>query len=80
MLVNPLPDDNVLTLSQLRAFADDKIKYYLTLYQTIPGLHGLLKKAFKNIVENGENAGNQHFLLFPQSFFPYLRQKSPLKQ
>ena len=22
----------------------------------------------ENIVENGENAGNQHFLLFPQCF------------
>ena len=28
----------------------------------------LNKKAFENIVEKGENAGNQHFLLFPQTF------------
>ena len=27
------------------------------------------KKAFKNIVGKGENAGNKHFLLFPQFFF-----------
>ena len=27
-------------------------------------------KPFKNIVEKGENAGNQHFLLFPQCFLP----------
>ena len=32
---------------------------------------------FENIVERGENAGNQHFLLFLQSFLPYYRQKSP---
>ena len=32
------------------------------------------KKAFENIVRKGENAGNQHFLLFPQCFLPYHRQ------
>ena len=25
----------------------------------------------KNIVGKGENAGNQHFLLFPQCFLPF---------
>ena len=30
----------------------------------------LRKKAFENIVEKGENAGNQHFLLFLQCFLP----------
>ena len=28
----------------------------------------LERKAFENIVGKGENAGNQHFLLFPQCF------------
>ena len=28
----------------------------------------LEKKAFENIEGKGENAGNQHFLLFPQCF------------
>ena len=27
------------------------------------------KKPFENIVRKGENAGNQHFLIFPQCFF-----------
>ena len=27
-----------------------------------------VKKTFENIVEKGENAGNQHFLLLPQCF------------
>ena len=27
-------------------------------------------KPFENIVEEGENAGNQHFLLLPQCFLP----------
>ena len=30
----------------------------------------LRKKTFEKIVGKGENAGNQHFLLFPQSFLP----------
>ena len=34
------------------------------------------KEAFKNIVGKGENAGSQHFLLFPQCLQPYQRQKS----
>ena len=46
--------------SKLKAFADDKInvthkqKFFLGWVE--------------NIVEKGENAGNQHFLLFPQCF------------
>ena len=28
----------------------------------------------KKIVGKGENAGNQHFLLFPQSFVPFPKQ------
>ena len=35
-----------------------------------------IKKTFENIVGKGENAGNQHFLLFSHCFQPYLRQKS----
>ena len=34
------------------------------------------KKPFENIVGKGENAGNQHFLLFPQCFLPFTRQIS----
>ena len=36
----------------------------------------LKKKAFENIVGKGENAGNQHFLLFPQYFTPIPNQIS----
>ena len=39
----------------------------------------LKKKSFENIVRKGENAGGQHFLLFPQSFLSHLRQKSSFK-
>ena len=31
----------------------------------------LYKKPFENIVGKLENAGNQHFLLFPQCFLPF---------
>ena len=34
------------------------------------------RKGFENIVGKGENAGNQHFLLFPQCFLPFLTQSS----
>ena len=33
-------------------------------------------KPFENIMGKGENAGNQHFLPFPQCFKSYQRQKS----
>ena len=36
----------------------------------------LKKEALKNTGEKGENAGNQHFLLFPQCFLLYQREKS----
>ena len=41
-----------------------------TLYHTIPLVTALKKRPFENIVGKGENAGNQHFLLFPQFFHP----------
>ena len=36
----------------------------------------LKEKAFENIEGKGENAGNQHFLLFPPCFPPYEGQVS----
>ena len=36
----------------------------------------LYKKSFENTVGKGENAGNQHFLLFPQCFQPFPKQIS----
>ena len=59
-VVNPLPDDKVLGLSKLKAFADDK----LNITQNIK----VVFHRIKNIVGKEENAGYQHFLLFPQCF------------
>ena len=36
----------------------------------------LKKKAFESIVGKGENAGYQHFLLFPQCFLPFQKHTS----
>ena len=36
----------------------------------------LKNEPFENLVEKGENAGNQHFLLFPQCFLPFPKQIS----
>ena len=35
--------------------------------------------SFENIVGKGENAGNQHFLLFPQCFLPIPERTSMFK-
>ena len=47
----------------------------LSLYHTIPTLTTPNKKPFENIVGKGENAGNQHILLFPHNVF-YPSQKN----
>ena len=57
---NPLPDEKILGLPKLKAFADDK----LNVTQNIK----VVFHRIENIVEKEENAGYQHFLLFPQCF------------
>ena len=56
--INPLPDDKILDLPKLKALADDKSN----VTQTIKGVF----HRKENIVGKEENAGYQHFLLFPQ--------------
>ena len=48
---------------------------YLILITQSQFLATQRKKPFENIVERGENAGNHHYLLFPQCFLPYQKQK-----
>ena len=56
-MLNPLTNDKIVDCSNLKAFADDKtnatekLKFFLGRVE--------------NIVGKGENAGCQHFLLFP---------------
>ena len=53
-----LPNDIILDLSKLKAFADEKI----LVNEKLQFFWGRTE----NIVRKGENAGYQHFLLFPQ--------------
>ena len=51
----------------------------LTLYYTIPTFNDPEKeRPFENIVGKGENAGNQHFPLFPKYFLPIPKRISVL--
>ena len=58
--INPLPNGKILDQSKLKAFADDN----LNVYQKLKFALGRVE----NIVGKRENAGYQHFLLFPQYF------------
>ena len=59
---NSLPNNKILHRSKLKAFADDK----MNVAQKLKFFYG--KIGNRNIVGKGENAGYQHFLLFPQCF------------
>ena len=59
-LVNALPDDKILGSPKLKALADDKSN----ITQNIK----VMFHRIENIVGKEENAGYQHFLLFPQCF------------
>ena len=63
------PDIHVwtMTLISMDGFQNLAQLFSLTLLHTIPTFND----PFENIVEKGENAGNQHFLLFPQCFLPF---------
>ena len=60
MLVNSLPNDKFLNRSKLKAFADDKIN--------VTEILKFVLGRVENNAGKGENAGYQHFLLFPQCF------------
>ena len=57
--LNLFPNDKILNETKLKAFADDKLNNKNDIY---------VFDRVENIVGKGENAGYQHFLLFPQSF------------
>ena len=59
-LFNPIPNDKILDWSKLRAFADHKIFVAEMMISH--------SDRVENIVGIGENAGYQHFLLFPHYF------------
>ena len=55
-----LPNNKILLCSKLKALADNKI-------DVVKMMISLLERV-ENTVGKGENAGYQHFLLFPQCF------------
>ena len=54
---NSLPNDRILDVTELKAFADDKINVAQMMISAF--------ERVENILGKGENAGYQHFLLFP---------------
>ena len=59
-IINSLSHDKILDQSRFKAFADEK----MNVTKKLKFLFG----SVENIVGKGENAGYQHFLLFPQCF------------
>ena len=57
---NSLPNDKILDWSKLKELADNKVH--------VAQMRKIVSVCIENIVEKGENAGYQHFLLFPQGF------------
>ena len=58
------PNDKILDLSNLKAFTDNKINVTQKLISAL----GMVE----TIEGKGENAGYQHFLLFPHNVFKRL--------
>ena len=58
--LKPFPNDKMLDVTNLKAFANNKLN--------IARLMIYLLDSVENMVGKGENAGYQHFLLFPQCF------------
>ena len=59
-VINSLPSNKILDQSKLKAFAYDKIDVVEMMISLLDGT--------ENTVGKGENAGDQHFLLFPKCF------------
>ena len=57
---NSLPDDKILPLSKLKAFADNKF--------IVDEMLQFLRDRVENIMGKAENTGFQHFELFSQCF------------
>ena len=62
----------MLSASAIHLDQSEKVSFGedLTLCHKIPTFNDYDKNPFKNIVGKGENAGNQHFLLFHNVFYP----------
>ena len=66
-MFDSLPNNNFLDSVKFQAFADDNLsvaKIMVSIFDRV-----------ENIVGKGENAGNQHFLLFSTMFYTLSRRK-----
>ena len=59
-LLDPLPNNKILDWSKLKAFAYGKVN--------VTEKQKFFSGWLENTVGKGENAGYQHFLIFPQCF------------
>ena len=59
-VLNPLPNDKILDMTRYKSFADNK-------FNTAKMTNALFDRV-ENTGGKGENAGYQHFFLFPQCF------------
>ena len=67
----PLPNNKTLNWSKFNTLADKNLNEVQMMLSSFDRA--------ENIVGKGENAGNQHFLLFPQCFKKSLLSKGLLK-
>ena len=58
--INSLPNNKILASSRLKTFAENKLK--------VCSNYEFIHNRIENSVGKGENAGYQHFLLFPKCF------------
>ena len=56
----PLPQDEIMCVTKFKAFSDEKLN--------MVKMTTSLRDSIENNVGKGENAGYQHFLLFPHCF------------
>ena len=67
LVFKSLPNDKILDMTKLKAFADDELGLAkMTIY---------LYDGVENTVGKGGNAGNQYFLLFLKCFLLHHREK-----
>ena len=70
---NPNETDRISTINTI---FENLVKPFISQSEVLTTRKG---KTYENIVGRGENAGNQHFLLFSQCFLSHQRQKIKFK-
>ena len=66
--------------SYLKVCSKNCVYWKICIFDSLPPIPvfsmTLVIKPFENTVGKGENAGHQHFLLFPQCFLPFPKENS----